>query len=107
MYARRSLVWFMIGSVSADLYLQAKWLPADDPDALTAAIFLLLALSGAFQLAFGLARLANVVKFIPTPVMAGFPLRSSSCSRRYTSCSGCRRGRRSRSGRPRSPRPGR
>jgi SulP family sulfate permease len=37
-----------------------------------AAIFLLLALSGAFQLAFGLARLAKVVKFIPTPVMAGF-----------------------------------
>jgi len=71
-YAPRSLVSFMIASVSADLFLQAKWLPADDPDALTAAIFLLLALSGAFQLAFGLARLANVVKFIPTPVMAGF-----------------------------------
>jgi MFS superfamily sulfate permease-like transporter/CRP-like cAMP-binding protein len=71
-YAPRSLVSFMIASVSADLFLQAKWLPADDPDLLTAAIFLLLALSGAFQLAFGLARLAKVVKFIPTPVMAGF-----------------------------------
>ena len=71
MYAPRSLVSFMIASVSADLFLQAKWLPKD-PDAVTAAIFLLLALSGAFQLAFGLARLAKVVKFIPTPVMAGF-----------------------------------
>jgi MFS superfamily sulfate permease-like transporter/CRP-like cAMP-binding protein len=71
-YAPRSLVSFMIASVAADLFLQAKWLPADDPDLLTAAIFLLLALSGGFQLAFGLARLAKVVKFIPTPVMAGF-----------------------------------
>ncbi len=71
-YAPRSLVSFMIASVSADLFLQAKWLPADDPDLLTAAIFLLLAFSGAFQLAFGIARLAKVVKFIPTPVMAGF-----------------------------------
>jgi anti-anti-sigma factor len=71
-YAPRSLVSFMIAAVSADLFLQAMWLPSNDPDTLAAAIFLLLALSGAFQLAFGLARLAKVVKFIPTPVMAGF-----------------------------------
>jgi sulfate permease, SulP family len=71
-YAPRSLVSFMIASVAADLFLKADWLPANDPDTLSAAIFLLLALSGAFQLAFGLARLAKVVKFIPTPVMAGF-----------------------------------
>jgi MFS superfamily sulfate permease-like transporter len=37
-----------------------------------AAIFLLMSMAGAFQLAFGVARLARVVKFIPTPVMAGF-----------------------------------
>jgi anti-anti-sigma factor len=71
-YAPRSLVSFMIASVSADLFLQAKWLPANEPDTVTAAIFLLLALAGAFQFAFGVARLAKVVKFIPTPVMAGF-----------------------------------
>jgi SulP family sulfate permease len=70
-YAPRSLVCFMIASVTADLYLDARWLPRD-PDSIAAAIFLLLALSGVFQLAFGLARLAKVVKFIPTPVMAGF-----------------------------------
>jgi anti-anti-sigma factor len=70
-YAPRSLVCFMIASVSADLYLDARWLPRD-PDMIAAAIFLLLALAGAFQLAFGLARMAKVVKFIPTPVMAGF-----------------------------------
>ncbi len=71
-YAPRGLVSFMIAAVSADLFLGAGWLPANDPDTLTAAIFLLLALSGAFQLAFGLARLARVVKFMPTPVIAGF-----------------------------------
>ena len=70
-YAPRSLVCFMIASVTADLYLEARWLPRD-PDSIAAAIFLLLSLAGAFQLAFGLARLAKVVKFIPTPVMAGF-----------------------------------
>jgi anti-anti-sigma factor len=70
-YAPRSLVAFMIASVSADLFLHAQWLPGT-PDALAAAIFLLLALSGVFQLVFGLARLSKVVKFIPTPVMAGF-----------------------------------
>src|SRR5205085_565129 len=40
-YAPRSLVSFMIASVSADLFLQARWLPRD-PDAVMAAIFLLL-----------------------------------------------------------------
>ncbi len=71
-HAPHSLVSFMIASVSADLFLGAAWLPPGNPDALLAAIFLLLALSGAFQLAFGLGHLATLVKFIPAPVMAGF-----------------------------------
>ncbi len=71
-YAPRSLVSFMVAAVSADLFLNAKWLPRGDPELVMAAIFMLLSLAGAFQLAFGLARLAKVVKFIPTPVMAGF-----------------------------------
>ena len=70
-YAPRSLVSFMVASVAADLFIGAKWLPRD-PDMVMAAIFLTLAMAGAFQLAFGLAHLAKVVKFIPTPVMAGF-----------------------------------
>ena len=71
-YAPRSLVSFMVAAVSADLFLHASWLPRHEPDLVMAAIFLLLSMAGAFQLAFGLARLARVVKFIPTPVMAGF-----------------------------------
>jgi SulP family sulfate permease len=73
-YAPRSLVSVIIASVSAELFLKAAWLPHDDPDQVTAAIFLLVALAGAFQLAFGFARLARVVKFIPTPVMSGFQI---------------------------------
>lgn len=73
-YAPRSLVSVIIASVSAGLFLDAAWLPRDDPAQVTAAIFLLVALAGAFQLAFGLARLARVVKFIPTPVMSGFQI---------------------------------
>ncbi len=71
-YAPRSLVSFMIAAVCADLLLGASWLPGDDPLALTSAMFLLLAMAGAFQFAFGVAHLARLVKFIPTPVMAGF-----------------------------------
>jgi MFS superfamily sulfate permease-like transporter len=70
-YAPRSLVAFMIASVASGLFLRASWLPPG-PDALEAAILLTLALAGLFQLCFGLARFAKVVKFIPTPVMAGF-----------------------------------
>lgn len=71
-YSPRSLVSFMIASVCADLFAGASWPGRGDPDMLMAAVLLLLAMAGAFQLAFGLARMARVVKFIPSPVMAGF-----------------------------------
>lgn len=71
-YSPRSLVSFMIAAVCTDLLVGARWLPGNDPAAVASAVFLLLAMSGAFQLAFGLIHLARLVKFIPTPVMAGF-----------------------------------
>jgi sulfate permease, SulP family len=71
-YAPRSLISFMIASVAADVLVNAKWLAGRDADTITAALFLLLALAGAFQLAFGLGGLSRVMKYIPTPVMAGF-----------------------------------
>ena len=77
-YAPRSLVSFMVAAVSADLFLYAPWLPKHDPELVMAAMFMLLSLAGAFQLAFGLARLARIVKFIPTPVMAGFQIAAST-----------------------------
>jgi SulP family sulfate permease len=71
-YAPRSLVSFMIASVCADLFVRAGWLPRGEPDTVVAAVLLLLAMAGAFQFAFGLANMARIVKFIPSPVMAGF-----------------------------------
>src|SRR5438132_4712632 len=71
-YAPRSLVSFVIASVSGSLFIGAGWLPADEPQAVMSALFLLMAMAGAFQLAFALARLPRLMKFIPTPVMAGF-----------------------------------
>lgn len=71
-YAPRSLVSFVIASVCADLLVGAGWLPKDDPGAVISALLLLLAMAGGFQLVFGLAHLARMVKFIPMTVMAGF-----------------------------------
>jgi SulP family sulfate permease len=71
-YAPRSLVSFVIASISGSLFVGAEWLTADDPQAVMYALFLLMAMAGAFQLAFALARLPRLMKFIPTPVMAGF-----------------------------------
>ena len=70
-YSPRSLVSFVIASVSGGLLVGAKWLP-DDPSVVMSALFLLMAMAGGFQLAFALLRLPRLVKFIPTPVMAGF-----------------------------------
>jgi anti-anti-sigma factor len=71
-YAPRSLVSFVIGSVSGALLVGAAWLPAGEPAVVMSALFLLMAMAGAFQLAFALARLPRLMKFMPTPVMAGF-----------------------------------
>lgn len=71
-YAPRSLVSFMIAAVCANVILPAPWLPKDDPRLVMAALFLMMAMAGLFQLLFGLLRLARLVKFIPTPVVAGF-----------------------------------
>ena len=71
-YAPRSLVSFMIAAVCADVILPAGWLPKDEPRLVMAALFLMMAMAGLFQFLFGVLRLARLVKFIPTPVVAGF-----------------------------------
>ena len=71
-YAPRSLVSFMVAAVFAKELVGAPWLPAGDTTAVSSAVLLLLAMAGAFQLLLGLLHLARLVKFIPTPVMAGF-----------------------------------
>jgi hypothetical protein len=101
-YAPRSLVSFMIASVAADLFLDARWLPSREPEMVMAAIFLLLALAGAFQLAFGLAHLSPGGQVHPDAGHGGIPerrRRPSSCCRSSRCCWGWRSGRRWRNGR--------
>ena len=71
-YAPRSLISFVIASVVGEVLVGAAWLPRGDPSVVMSALFLMIAMAGAFQVVFALVRLPRLVKFIPTPVMAGF-----------------------------------
>lgn len=73
-YAPRSIVTFLIGSlVLQSVVLSSRVaLGGPDPLSLLAAVFLLIFLAGAFQALFGLMRLGDLVKYLPAPVLAGF-----------------------------------
>lgn len=71
-YAPRSLVSFVVASVVGEVLVGAAWLPKDDPSVIMSALFLMMAMAGVIQVIFALVRLPRLVKFIPTPVMAGF-----------------------------------
>jgi SulP family sulfate permease len=72
-YAPRSLIAFMIGSIALHAFAESDnaWLQRD-PAYLSGALLGTLALAGLFQVLFGAARLGGLVRFIPSPVMAGF-----------------------------------
>ncbi len=73
MYAPRSLIAFMISSVALHAFAgQVSVFPEGKPLFVAAALFATLSLGGLLQLVFGIARLGGLVRFIPTPVMAGF-----------------------------------
>jgi SulP family sulfate permease len=72
-YAPRSLVAFMVGSVALhSIYASKAPLLHADPMFMASALFLTMAFAGLVQLAFGLAGFGALMKFIPSPVMAGF-----------------------------------
>jgi anti-anti-sigma factor len=72
-YAPRSLNAFMIGSIALHSFAGSdSQVIRAGPEYVAAAMFATMALGGLFQLAFGAARLGRLVRFIPTPVMAGF-----------------------------------
>lgn len=71
-YAPRSLVSFVIAAAVGGLLANGTWLPNDDPATVMSGLFLMMAMAGVLQVVFALARLPRLVKFIPTPVMAGF-----------------------------------
>ena len=71
-YAPRSLVSFVVAAAVGDVIVGAGWLPKDEPLVVMSALFFLMSMAGVFQVMFALLRLPRLVKFIPTPVMAGF-----------------------------------
>lgn len=73
-YSPRSIVTFLIGSIVLHSLVRSSVpaLQAASPDTLLALTFLLVFIAGGFQLAFGVLRLGNMVKYIPAPVIAGF-----------------------------------
>ena len=66
MYAPRSVVTFLLASVIAGSLAQAH-----GPRTLVL-VFLVIFLAGIFQALFGVLRLGNLIRYIPSPVMAGF-----------------------------------
>jgi SulP family sulfate permease len=66
MYAPRSLVTFLLASVIAGSLAHA---PGRQALGLT---FLVIFVAGIFQALFGLLRLGSLIRYIPSPVMAGF-----------------------------------
>jgi MFS superfamily sulfate permease-like transporter len=66
MYAPRSVVTFLLASVIAGGLAET---PGRQALVLT---FLIIFLAGIFQALFGILRLGNLIRYIPSPVMAGF-----------------------------------
>ena len=73
-YAPRSLIAFMIGSIALHGFAEAQAgsLDGAEPYYLAGALLATLSLAGLIQVVFGAARLGALVRFIPSPVMAGF-----------------------------------
>jgi SulP family sulfate permease len=72
-YAPRSLVAFMVGSVALHSIAEShSALLHADPAFMASALFLTMAFAGLVQLVFGIAGFGGLMKFIPSPVMAGF-----------------------------------
>src|SRR5258706_4021925 len=74
-YARRSLIAFMIGSIAMQGFAKPPAGPLGElePYYLAGALLATLSLAGLIQVIFGAVRLGALVRFIPSPVMAGFP----------------------------------
>ena len=72
-YAPRSLVAFMVGSVALHSIAESNAaLLHADPWFAVCALLLTMSFAGLVQLAFGWAGFGALMKFIPSPVMAGF-----------------------------------
>ncbi len=73
-YSPRSLIAFMVGSIALHSFVESQTplLLEENPIYLAGALLATLAVAGLIQVLFGAARLGGLVRFIPSPVMAGF-----------------------------------
>jgi SulP family sulfate permease len=73
-YAPRSIVTFLIAALIAQNFVAASAASATpaEPRALLALVLLMMLLAGLLQALFGVLRLGQFVKYLPTPVLAGF-----------------------------------
>ena len=73
-YSPRSIATYLIASLVAFSFVRSSdpLIQTLAPDRLLVLIFLMMAMAGLLQMAFGALRLGGLVKYVPAPVMAGF-----------------------------------
>lgn len=74
MYAPRSVVALLVGSIVLQTIVSSPVARAGEltVDTMFAVVLLLIVMAGLFQALFGALRLGALIKYIPSPVMAGF-----------------------------------
>lgn len=74
MYAPRSVVALLVGSIVLQTIVSSPVARAGEltADTMFAVVLLLIVTAGLFQALFGALRLGALIKYIPSPVMAGF-----------------------------------
>jgi MFS superfamily sulfate permease-like transporter len=71
-FAPRSMIVVLFAAMVADTIVPAVRQDPANVDRTLALVVLLVAAGGVFQALFGLLRLGNVIRYIPSPVMSGF-----------------------------------
>ena len=71
-FAPRSIITVLFAAIVADTVVPAVRQDPGNVERTLALIVLIVIIGGAFQALFGLLRLGNAIRYIPSPVMAGF-----------------------------------
>ena len=71
-FAPRSIITVLLAAIVVDTIVPAAGVEPDNVQRTLALVLLVVVTAGAFQALFGVLRLGNVIRYIPSPVMAGF-----------------------------------
>jgi sulfate permease, SulP family len=71
-FAPRSIITVLLAAIVMDTIVPAARVESDNVQRTLALVLLVVVTAGAFQALFGVLRLGNVIRYIPSPVMAGF-----------------------------------